>query len=374
MSADPDHYKLSDEDHERIFRERIVPTLFSGAKPAQGRPVAVVWGGQPGSGKSPALEASARELDARGGAVQVIGDDLRAWHPKYAELLARDDKTAAFYTDRDSGRWVEKAIEHAKANRYHLVIEGTMRSPDTVARTLTGLRDAGYETHARALAVAERVSWQGVVERYEAQRADRGSGRMTAPHSHTAAYEGVPATLERIERDRLADRVVVQRRGADVIYDNRLAGDSWAHPPQARAVLEAERARTPTVEERREYAARWDRIHARVTSPERAATPAELAAVESQRRQAHAEHAAAAFRELPAVEATRQRPELAGAFAALQAIDRQAEAHGMTPAQRAVIERQARERIAGAIEKGEAPSIAVRQELQREHRERPLER
>nr|WP_274378987.1 zeta toxin family protein [Sphingomonas cavernae] len=64
-----------------------------------------------------------------------------------------DDRTAAFYTDRDSGRLVEKAIADAAARRVNVLVEGTMRSPDTVERTLTQFREAGFATDARALAI-----------------------------------------------------------------------------------------------------------------------------------------------------------------------------------------------------------------------------
>jgi len=50
-------------------------------------------------------DISAHEAGPRGGAVQIIGDDLRGCPPKYARLMEVDDKAAAFYTDRDSGRW-----------------------------------------------------------------------------------------------------------------------------------------------------------------------------------------------------------------------------------------------------------------------------
>jgi len=40
---------------------------------------------------------------------------------------------------------------------------------------MQSLRAAGYEIDARALAVHEKLSWQVVLQRYEAQKADRGS-------------------------------------------------------------------------------------------------------------------------------------------------------------------------------------------------------
>lgn len=365
MALNPDLHRLTEAEHQRIFEQDIVPDVFSGAKSTD-RPVAVIFGGQPGAGKSVAVDDAMRELGQRGGAVQIIGDELRGYHPRYAELMSQDDKTAAFYTDRDSGRWVEKAIQHAKDQRVNLVIEGTMRDGSKVAETMTSLRQAGYEIDARALAVNERMSWQGVLQRYEEQRNDRGSGRMTAPHSHRDAYEGMPVTLERIERERLADRMSLYRRGGQVIYSNELAADGdWREPPRARQVLEAERSRPPTLDERRAYAEGFDRLRESLAKPGRNATAAELQAVDELRERSHRELRAAVMRELPAERAVQLHPELAGAYATLRAVDAQAAAHGQTPEQRRIVQDQARMRVADALERGEPPAVNVREQIQR---------
>lgn len=194
MASNPDRYRLSEADHQAIFEQDIKPDLFAGAKPSN-QPVAVIFGGQPGAGKSAAVDSAMRELEPRGGAVQIIGDDLRGYHPHYARLMERDDKTAAFYTDRDTGQWVEKAIAEAKAQRVNIVIEGTMRDGNKVAATMESLRGAGYEIDARALAVNPRLSEQGILQRYENQKADRGTGRMTTPEAHRAAYVCLGAVI-----------------------------------------------------------------------------------------------------------------------------------------------------------------------------------
>lgn len=276
MALDPDKHRLSEADHQRIFDTQIRPRLFDGAQPAE-TPVAVIFGGQPGAGKSAAMTAAGQELKTRGGAVEIIGDDLRAFHPRYMQLMAADDKTAAFYTDRDSGRWVEKAIAHASAQGYNVIIEGTFRQNEVVAQTMQRFKAAGYQVDARALAVNDHFSLQGIVERYEKQRADRGSGRMTTPDSHRAAYDGMPHTVERIETERLADRLTLYRRGAEPIYTNSLqANGQWAHAPTGRQVLETERSRAWTPAERKTYAEGWERIDAMLKAPGRNATAAEL--------------------------------------------------------------------------------------------------
>lgn len=94
----------------------------------------MLFGGQPGSGKSAAIADAVAVIKAHGGGVEIMGDDLRSFHPKYDTLLALDDQTAAFYTDLDAGRWVEKAIQHASSNRYNVVLEGTFQQSDVVPR------------------------------------------------------------------------------------------------------------------------------------------------------------------------------------------------------------------------------------------------
>lgn len=186
MSSIEDFNKflLSEEQHEAIFQNEIKPYLFSNLFKSE-KPTLVIFGGQPGSGKSAAVEQAEKEFKIRGGSVSILGDDLRAFHPEYEHLLAVDDKTAAFYTGQDSGKWVEKAIDYAKQLRCHVVIEGTMRSPQTVERTINAFRRAGYWIDARILAVNKRLSWQGILQRYEHQRAYRGSGRKVDPIART---------------------------------------------------------------------------------------------------------------------------------------------------------------------------------------------
>lgn len=284
-ARDPEQYRLPEAEHQRIFDTQIRRRLFEDASPAD-KPVAVIFGGQPGAGKSAALAFAGLELAERGGAVKIVGDELRDFHPSYAHLLKTDDQHAAFYTDRDSGRWVEKAIDYARTQGYNVIIEGTYRNPDVVAATMTKFREAGYEVDARALAVNERFSEQGILYRYEEQRRDMGHGRMTTPEAHRAAYEGMVRTLDRIEGEALADRLTLYRRGAEVVYSNELQGGQWKYPPTASQALEKERSRPWTLDERQAFLNTADKIDAMLRAPGRKATPADYQAADAIRRRA----------------------------------------------------------------------------------------
>jgi predicted ABC-type ATPase len=135
----PDKYRLTPDEHEQIFLKEIIPDLTTWLKTVT-FPKAIMLGGQPGAGKSALQSMAELELAKEGGALAIIGDELRDYHPLYRKLLKQNDKTAAFYTDRDSGQWVGKLINYTIAKHYHLIIEGTMRRFEVVFDTMKAHR------------------------------------------------------------------------------------------------------------------------------------------------------------------------------------------------------------------------------------------
>ena len=120
------------------------------------------------------------------------------------------------------------------------------------------------------------------------------------PASHEAAYRAMPATLEVIERDRLADRVAVYARGGVQLYENTLKGGQWSRSPGAREAVEAERVRPWSSGERQDYAAGWDRVVEQMTG--RGAPPEDLHHARSVRAAAYLETDVAALRRTSAQE------------------------------------------------------------------------
>ena len=156
-----------------------------------------------------------------------------------------------------------------------------------ISETIRSLRDAGYFIEARALAVNKSLSWLGVLQRYERQRADRGFGRMTTPEAHQAGYEGLLNTLELIEKEKLADKLTIYKRGAVILYENELQGTFWKHPPQARFILESERNRDWTMDEKLAYAYSFDKLLELIQLPERKASLEEIKRMQSLREEAY---------------------------------------------------------------------------------------
>jgi len=249
---------LDEAEHERIYRERIVRREFADAAPSSS-PAVVLMGGQPGSGKSGLLDVATDDLSTpTARAVQIVGDDLRDYHPDYQRLLASDDRTAAAATDRDSGRWVQMCLAYAREQRYSVIVEGTMRDPQVPLRTAAAFRAAGYRVQAWVMAVDPLSSRLGILARYHEQRAAMGYGRFTLNAAHDAAVAGVLDSVDALQNAGAVDRMLVVARGPELIAD--LPGD--ASGTRARTLIETERTRPWTPAEVQAFVARADRVTA----------------------------------------------------------------------------------------------------------------
>jgi hypothetical protein len=250
-------WKLDDSQHRRTYG-RIERESFGDSQPVD-NPQVVITGGQPGSGKSKLLEQS-RELFPDGNVVVINGDDLRNFHPQAKELLKQDDNKFAERTDPDCREWTKKLFERAIETKRNIVFESTMREAGPISKTMKRLRASGYHLTAKVVATHERFSTTGIFRRYEEQKAAKGYGRWSELSSHDAGYEGMPKTVEYIEKHGLVDRLEVFSRSGVLLYTNDFVNGKWQKPPNALAVIKAERERDATSSEKANFQSDWKRI------------------------------------------------------------------------------------------------------------------
>lgn len=272
---DPLLYQLNAEVHQSIFENDIMPDLFNNVQTSQS-PFVVLFGGQPGAGKSASIDMVVRESTSQTGIVQIIGDDLRGYHPKYSDLLNQNDKTAAFFTDRDTGLWIEKAIQFAVKKQTNTVVEGTMRDSQKVITTIQQFHQAGFHIEARILAVPYCLSLQGILQRYENQKLDRGFGRMTTKQAHDVAFFGLLNTVECLEQEKLVDTIGIYKRGGEAIYVNKLINGCWELPAEAINIIEKERNRKFSKKELSDYLIGYEELLELISRPSRNASQEEI--------------------------------------------------------------------------------------------------
>ena len=258
---DQSQFRLEEDEHCLIF-EDIAKHAMMLSKPVQ-QPVAIILGGQPGAGKAALSNYATAELG--GNAVKIDADELRKYHPHLLKLMRENDRSAADLTHRDAAGWAVKLTNLAIKQHRNLVIDGTMRDPDSLAKLCSKLQSAGYRVDARVLAVNDLVSCLSIHHRYELQHEANGFGRWSNRVNHDLAFVGLPVTVDRLETGNLVDRMHVTNRSGTDIYDNTRMAAGWQQTPvQGRLRVDTERSRAWTQAERSSFELTLDLVQSKM--------------------------------------------------------------------------------------------------------------
>lgn len=190
--------------------------------------------------------------------VPLSGDDLRPFHPAFAELARDHPWLMPDATAQASGAWVRRCIDHALENRYSLLLEGVFRDPTVVARTIDRFAATGYRVEVVGLAVPYRDSLLSTLGRY-LHPYDTETARWTPVTAHDSAYRMVPSTLHAAEETAGTHLLhVTNREGANLYTNTRAPDGRWTDPtPGAAMAAENERDATPSPEVARTWLELW---------------------------------------------------------------------------------------------------------------------
>lgn len=196
--------------------------------------------------------AAAAQRHADRQLVPLTGDELRAFHPQYEELLAEHPLLFPNATGQASGVWVRRSIEHARTHGYSLMLEGVFRNPEMTVATAEEFAAARYAVEVLGLGVRAERSRLDSLHRY------LESGRWTPPTAHDGAHEMMPQTIAAVEASPAVKRLsITDRTGVDLYVNARGTDGRWREEPADVAALEARRARSLPPEE----AVGWLALH-----------------------------------------------------------------------------------------------------------------
>lgn len=131
---------------------------------SQEKPLGVVLGGIPGSGKSILIEKIDNQLNKN--VIPVNGDDFRIYHPDFKNIYAEHKGDFPKYTSDFSNKMVERVIEEAIKNKFNVIVEGTFRNPQVPIGTLSKFIEHGYDTKAMVIATNKNIAWESTIDRY----------------------------------------------------------------------------------------------------------------------------------------------------------------------------------------------------------------
>ena len=132
-------------------------------------PKAFVLGGQPGAGKTGLQKIM--EAKCNGNLIVLNGDEFRELHPDYIALQEKYGKDSVEYTGKFSGQMTEMLMSRLKAEKYNILVEGTLRTAEVPLSTCKGFKDNGYNVTLALVAVKPQISYLSTILRYEKQLA-----------------------------------------------------------------------------------------------------------------------------------------------------------------------------------------------------------
>ncbi|MEV5982808.1 zeta toxin family protein [Streptomyces sp. NPDC052114] len=255
-----DYHRLSADEHRWIFDNLIVPSL-SRITPQQ-RPIAVYVMGQPGCGKTGLTPLLRRTL--RGRPTRISGDDFKAAHPDYLQLLHEEPRTASARISADYRAWQAQAEAYVRERRGDVVIEIAPASAAEFTAAATLYRQAGYRVELVVLGVRAADSRQGTALRYAAvSQGGSRPGRFTTAAGHDLRFDALAEAVAAAEQEQVADSVMVMRRDASAVYRNEQTGQGrWRRPCGAAHALLVEQSRPYTSQEAARFLAAQRRLRA----------------------------------------------------------------------------------------------------------------
>ena len=219
MSTQQD--RLSKPEHERIFREIVLPESGLDTYTPQERPKAVILAGQPGAGKGNLKKAV--EFEFHGDIFPVDPDEQREFHPEAKRWQKESPYGWSQKTNSDAGAWAGELRNAGVERRVNLLVDTTLGDARSATRLIQGLQKAGYEVEIRAVAAHELESRVGIDRRFTLGIKVDGYGRDVPLTFHDKVSPDLPGNLDTVAADNPAVRVRLYDRDDSVnaVFDTR---------------------------------------------------------------------------------------------------------------------------------------------------------
>lgn len=191
-------YKMTEQECEQMYKE-ISKFIFENCVPNPKNPIAVITGGQPGSGKSSVVIKSKRDFAQTNENAAVLDVDTYRGLFKNSALLAKEfPQYYSEITDPIVGKVMDKLVNETIRNGYNFIFEGTLGN--TVIIDKIEKSDVNYKTIARLMAVSRYESMFSVFERYIEMNKKMGMGRLTTIEAHDIRYNNFNKIAQTLEK------------------------------------------------------------------------------------------------------------------------------------------------------------------------------
>jgi len=196
------------------LKGNIIDILSQGKSPSN-HPLAIVVGGQQGSGKT-ALINYTNNILSNNNLVTIDNDFFRSFHPNASEIISKYPQFYTQATDQLGMEITSDILSFFMANHYNLIIHQTLKNNRIADDAMTKLKDSGYTVGVRALAVHRFESEMSMIERCQGQLQSLDFCRFIGKEGHDIAYSGLPGTIEYIQQTGKSDFIEIFKRSEDI--------------------------------------------------------------------------------------------------------------------------------------------------------------
>lgn len=218
-------WELGDDSRDEILRRSILPLYFPDPPATSESPILILLAGQPGAGRS---RASSVLFEEHGNDLAVVtGDDLRAFHPRFAEMTVTRAPEAREALARATAGWVRDCIRYARENRRSLILEGAFHDPAVVGGTAERFAAAGFQTRAVVVASRRAESLLSVASLYLRDVRAGTAARFTTREAHDRGFDATRTLVAALEETASVDRLTVLGRDGLTVFDTRRSEDGF---------------------------------------------------------------------------------------------------------------------------------------------------
>jgi predicted ABC-type ATPase len=254
---------LSDKEILDLFTEKIFPEYKRKFDRVE-FPRLAILAGPPGSGKSTIYKIIKKGFGLKCRPLHIDYDQLCLEYPYLGKVQTEKyHKDMPLYTADAATTWKRMMLDKGLEEKANVVYEHPLHKKEFIEGVIRKYKTANYGIDLHCVVVNSKQSIQGIFGRYVMAEATKPyTGRTVIPLDiHHKAYFAYPQTAQYLQDEKLVDTITVYNRD-EALFENALKDGIWEKPQKIEAVINDERNRMWSQEEKNKLVAEWNKIDA----------------------------------------------------------------------------------------------------------------
>ena len=196
-------YKVTKDSRREEFEvafEKIKKDFIRQQSKKCEKPLFILAGGQPGSGKTGIIETiknSHRDREF----IVIDQDEYRKYHPNFKEIREKYPQDAVTLTNEFVFEIENEMLSYVKKNKIDTINVSTLRNTSLILKSIEEIRECGFKIEVYVIAVSAEESYFSTLTRYQEQEKDMSEvPRFVSKDFHDISYKSLMNTIENFER------------------------------------------------------------------------------------------------------------------------------------------------------------------------------